>query len=45
MGEVLYWLVNKILFLQFHNTFSTHLSSHQIGVVVMDECATMVYGV
>jgi hypothetical protein len=28
MGEILYWLVSKVLCLYFHDIFLTHMSPH-----------------
>ncbi len=31
--------------MHFHNVFSSHMSSHQLGMVVKDGCEAMVHGI
>jgi hypothetical protein len=43
MGETFYRLVNRALCLQFHDSFSFHLSLHQFGMAIRGGCETMVH--
>jgi hypothetical protein len=45
VGEVLYWLVNRALFLQFHDAFFIHLLFHQFGVAIRGRCEAVVHGI
>ncbi len=45
MGEALYQLTSHALCLQFHNTFVTHFSPHQIIVTTKGSCETIVHGI
>ncbi len=45
MGEVLYWLVSRTLFLQFHDTFFIHLLLHQFGVAIRGKCEVVVHNI
>jgi hypothetical protein len=45
MGEILSQLVSEALCLQFHDTFSTHLSPHQFGVAMKGRCEKMGHGI
>lgn len=45
MSEILSQLVSKALCLQFHDTFSIHLSPHQFGVGMRGRCKKMVHGI
>jgi len=31
--------------MDFHNVFSSHMSSHQLGMVVKDGCEVVVHGI
>jgi hypothetical protein len=31
--------------MHFHNVFSSHMSSHQLSMVIKDGCETMVHGI
>ncbi len=45
VGEILYWLVSRALSLQFCDTFFTHLSLHQFGVVVKGPCDMVIHSI
>jgi hypothetical protein len=45
MGKAFYCLVNRALYLQFHDAFSLHLSPHQFNVVIKGGCEVVVHGI
>jgi hypothetical protein len=45
MGEALYRLVSRALWLQFHDVFSFHLSLHQFSVAVKGGYKLLFHGI
>jgi hypothetical protein len=45
LGEALYRLVNRVLFLQFHDMFSFHMLLHQFNVVIKGGFKALVHGI
>jgi hypothetical protein len=45
MGETLYEFINHALCFQFHETFATHFSPHQFGVVIKGGYEVLIHNI
>ncbi len=43
--KTLYWFMNYTLCLQFQDAFTTHLSTHQFGIITKSGCETIIHGI
>jgi hypothetical protein len=45
MGETLYQLISCVICFRFHDTFETHFSPHQFGVIIKGSCEAIIHGI